>query len=116
MKVGPSSGREQFTKRTQEAICFQGNFEQTEWLAEKIVQLFRAMIRQSNGSGEAILLRSLLEPLQKSFSKIAGEADSAGQEDYQYMATEAFASAIVSSGRLGIANMISKQLTRASSK
>jgi hypothetical protein len=65
---------------------------------------------------EAILLRSLLEPLQKSFSKIAGEADSAGQEDYQYMATEAFASAIVSSGGLGIANMISKQLTRASSK
>ena len=73
------------------------------------------MIRQSNGSGEAILLRSLLEPL-KSFSKIAGEADSAGQEDYQYMATEAFASAMVSSGGLGIANMISKQLTRASSK
>jgi len=65
---------------------------------------------------EAILLRSLLEPLQKSFSKIAGEADSAGQEDYQYMATEAFASAIVSSGGLGIANMIGKQLTRASSK
>jgi Rod binding domain-containing protein len=59
---------------------------------------------------EAILLRSLLEPL------IAGEADSAGQEDYQYKATEAFASAMVSSGGLGIANMISKQLTRASSK
>jgi peptidoglycan hydrolase FlgJ len=65
---------------------------------------------------EAILLRSLLEPLQKSFSKIAGEADSAGQEDYQYMGTEALASAMVSSGGLGIADMITKQLTRASSK
>ena len=32
------------------------------------------------------------------------------------LATEAFASAMVSSGGLGIANMISKQLTRASSK
>lgn len=65
---------------------------------------------------EAILLRSLLEPLQKSFSKIAGDADAAGQEDYQYMGTEALASAIASNGGLGIAKMITTQLMRASSK
>jgi Rod binding domain-containing protein len=59
---------------------------------------------------EAILLRSLLEPLQKSFSKISGEANTAGQDEYQYMGTEALASALASSGGLGIASMITKQL------
>jgi Rod binding domain-containing protein len=65
---------------------------------------------------EGILLRSLLEPLQKSFSKISGESDPAGQDDYQYMGTEALASALASSGGLGIADMITKQLTRASAR
>jgi Rod binding domain-containing protein len=65
---------------------------------------------------EALLLRSLLEPLQKSFSKISGEASSAGQDDYQYLGTEALASALASSGGLGIASMITKQLIRPSSK
>ena len=64
---------------------------------------------------EAVLLRSLLEPLQKSFSTIAGESSQAGQDDYQYMGTEALASALAASGGLGIADMITKQLVRASS-
>jgi Rod binding domain-containing protein len=63
---------------------------------------------------EAILLRSLLEPLQKSFSSVAGESSQAGQDDYQYMGTEALASAMAASGGLGIADMITKQLVRAS--
>jgi Rod binding domain-containing protein len=64
---------------------------------------------------EAVLLRSLLEPLQKSFSTIAGESSQAGQGDYEYMGTEALAIALAASGGLGIADMITKQLERASS-
>jgi Rod binding domain-containing protein len=63
---------------------------------------------------EAILLRSLLEPLQKSFSTVAGESSQAGQDEYQYLGTEALASALAFSGGLGIADMITKQLTHAS--
>lgn len=61
---------------------------------------------------EAILLHFLLEPLQKSFSSISGESNQPGQDDYQYMGTEALASAIAASGGLGIADMITRQLVR----
>lgn len=64
---------------------------------------------------EAVLLRSLLEPLQKSFSTIAGESSQAGHDDYQYMGTEALAMTLAASGGLGIADMITKQLVRTSS-
>lgn len=63
---------------------------------------------------EAILLRSLLEPLQKSFSSVTGEPSQVGQDDYQYLGTEALASALASSGGLGIADMITKQLIHSS--
>ena len=65
---------------------------------------------------EAILLHSLLEPLQKSFARISNDSDPAGQSDYEYMGTEALASALASSGGLGIAGMITKQLNQSSSK
>jgi Rod binding domain-containing protein len=65
---------------------------------------------------ETILLRSLLEPMQKSFSKICNVGDQAGQEDYQYMGSEALASALAASGGLGISQLITKQLTRAQQK
>jgi Rod binding domain-containing protein len=65
---------------------------------------------------ETILLRSLLEPMQKSFSKICSDGDQAGQEDYQYMGSEALASALAASGGLGISQLITQQLTRAQQK
>jgi Rod binding domain-containing protein len=74
----------------------------------------RERIAKAARDFEAILLRSLLEPLQKSFSSVAGESSQAGQDDYQYMGTEALASAMAASGGLGIADMITKQLVRAS--
>lgn len=72
-------------------------------------------IRKAARDFEAILLRSLLEPLQKSFSTISGESNDAGHDDYQYMATEAFAAAMAASGGFGLADMITKQLVRAAS-
>jgi Rod binding domain-containing protein len=65
---------------------------------------------------ETILLRSLLEPMQKSFSKICSDGDQAGQGDYQYMGSEALASALAASGGLGISQLITQQLTRAQQK
>jgi Rod binding domain-containing protein len=63
---------------------------------------------------EAILLRSLLEPIEKSFSAISGDIQAAGQDDYRYMSAQALASALASCGGLGFSQLITKQLTRAS--
>jgi len=51
---------------------------------------------------EGILLSSLLEPLQKSFS---GDGES-GSGDYGFMGTQALASAIAARGGIGIARLI----------
>jgi Rod binding domain-containing protein len=64
---------------------------------------------------EAILLRTLLEPLQRSFSTIPGESSQAGQDEFQYMGTEALAAAMAERGGLGIADMLTRQLVRAAS-
>ena len=74
------------------------------------------IISKAAGDIETILLRSLLEPMQKSFSKICGDGEQEGQEDYQYMGSEALASALAASGGLGISQLIAKQLTRVQQK
>ncbi len=55
---------------------------------------------------EALLINTLLGPMEKSFSSLPGQKDVPGDSDYAYMATQALASAMAASGGLGIASMI----------
>jgi Rod binding domain-containing protein len=55
---------------------------------------------------EAVLLTSLLGPLQKSFSSLPGANSEAGSGEYQSLETQALASGLAAAGGLGIANMI----------
>ena len=60
---------------------------------------------------EALLLTSLLAPLEKSFSAVSGESSApAGSEDYGYMGVQALASALAGTGGIGIARLVLRQL------
>jgi Rod binding domain-containing protein len=59
---------------------------------------------------EALLLASLLSPLEKSFSTLSGQ-DSSG-DDYHYMGVQALAGALSKSGGIGVADLLARQLLR----
>ncbi|PYX19578.1 MAG: hypothetical protein DMG82_25055 [Acidobacteria bacterium] len=59
---------------------------------------------------EALLLASLLSPLEKSFSSLSGQ-DSSG-DDYHYMGVQALAGALSKSGGIGVADLLAQQLLR----
>jgi len=59
---------------------------------------------------EALLLASLLSPLEKSFSSLSGQ-DSSG-DDYHYMGVQALAGALSKSGGIGVADLLARQLLR----
>jgi Rod binding domain-containing protein len=58
---------------------------------------------------EAILLTSLMDSLQKTFSGVA-EDPTPGASDYRLMGTQALASAIAERGGIGIARLILSHL------
>lgn len=58
---------------------------------------------------EAILLTSLMDSLQKTFSGV-GEDAAPGASDYRLMGTQALASAIAEQGGIGIARLIQSHL------
>ena len=59
---------------------------------------------------EAQLIGSVLESLEKSFAAVPGQDAMAGEDDYNYLGTQALASAIVAGGGFGIAKLISGHL------
>ena len=59
---------------------------------------------------EAQLMGSLLESLEKTFATLPGQDSTAGEDDYNYMGTQALASAMAAGGGFGIAAMISAHL------
>lgn len=60
---------------------------------------------------ETLLIGNLLRSMQQSFSRLGGEQEKpAGFDDYDYMATQAIASALESGGGLGLSKLILKQL------
>lgn len=61
---------------------------------------------------EAVLLQSLLEPLEKSFSTLPGKDDLSGADNYHYLGTQALASALAQSGGLGMAGMMVRNLLK----
>jgi Rod binding domain-containing protein len=60
---------------------------------------------------EANLIASLLESFEKTFAQIPGEDTLPGADDYNYLGTQAMASAISARGGFGIATMISRYLS-----
>jgi len=68
-------------------------------------------VAKATQDSEALLLTSLLAPLEKSFSAVPGESSApAGSEDYGYMGVQALASALAGTGGLGIARLVLRQL------
>jgi Rod binding domain-containing protein len=58
---------------------------------------------------EGLLLGSLLRSLQETFSGV-GEADSTGNDQYQYMGVMSLANVLAKAGGLGLAEPIVRQL------
>ena len=59
---------------------------------------------------EAQLIGSVLESLEKTFATVPGQQGAAGEDDYNYLGTQALASGLVAGGGFGIAHMISTYL------
>jgi Rod binding domain-containing protein len=59
---------------------------------------------------EAQLIGSVLESFEKTFASVPGEEDMAGEDNYNYMGTQALASVVAAGGGFGIAKMISEHL------
>jgi len=55
---------------------------------------------------EALLLETLLGPLERSFSAVPGGSNQAESETYQSMGVQALATGLAATGGLGIASMI----------
>jgi len=62
---------------------------------------------------EAILLNTLLEPLEHSFTSLSGEKGECGSENYGYLGMQALTTTLAEGGGLGIADMIVRNLHRA---
>lgn len=60
---------------------------------------------------EAQLIGTVLQSLEKTFADLPGEDAMAGSDDYNYLGTQALASALASGGGFGIAHLISQYLS-----
>jgi hypothetical protein len=56
---------------------------------------------------EAQLIGTVLQSLEKTFAALPGESEIPGQDDYNYLGSEALASGLAAHGGFGIARMIS---------
>jgi Rod binding domain-containing protein len=59
---------------------------------------------------EAQLIGTLLESLEKTFAALPGQENVAGQDDYNYLGTQALATALAAGGGFGIARLIAAHL------
>jgi Rod binding domain-containing protein len=59
---------------------------------------------------EAQLIGTVLESLEKTFAAVPGQDAMAGEDDYNYLGTQALASAIAAGGGFGIAKLIAEHL------
>jgi Rod binding domain-containing protein len=59
---------------------------------------------------EAQLIGTVLASLEKTFATVPGQDAMAGEDDYNYLGTQALASAIAAGGGFGIAKLISEHL------
>jgi Rod binding domain-containing protein len=59
---------------------------------------------------EAQLIGTVLESLEKTFAAVPGHNAMAGEDNYNYLGSQALASALAAGGGFGIARMISQHL------
>jgi Rod binding domain-containing protein len=59
---------------------------------------------------EAQLIANVLESMEKTFAALPGQGSLAGEDDYNYLGTQALASAMAEGGGFGIAKLISEHL------
>lgn len=59
---------------------------------------------------EAQLIATVLESFEKTFATLPGQEGLAGEDNYNYMGTQAMASALAKGGGFGIAQMITAHL------
>jgi Rod binding domain-containing protein len=59
---------------------------------------------------EAQLIGTVLESLEKTFAAVPGQDSMAGEDDYNYLGTQALAQAVAAGGGFGIARLIAKHL------
>ncbi len=59
---------------------------------------------------EAQLIGTVLESLEKTFATLPGQDGVAGEDNYNYLGTQALASGLAAGGGFGIAAVISKYL------
>lgn len=59
---------------------------------------------------EAQLIGTVLQSLEKTFATVPGQDAMASEDDYNYLGTQALASAIAAGGGFGIARLISQHL------
>lgn len=64
---------------------------------------------------EAILLNTLLKPLEHGFAALPGKEPADGSDNYQDLSVQALASGLAARGGLGIADMIARSLLRGQS-
>ena len=61
---------------------------------------------------EAVLLNTLLGPLEKTFSRLPGKETDAVSDNYHSLGMQALASSLAAKGGVGIAAMIIKSLSK----
>jgi Rod binding domain-containing protein len=61
---------------------------------------------------EAVLLNTLLGPLERTFASLPGKQADAESENYQSLGMQALSSSLAAKGGLGIADMIVKSLSK----
>jgi hypothetical protein len=59
---------------------------------------------------EAQLIGTVLQSLEKTFAALPGNDAMAGEDDYNYLGTQALCSAIAAGGGFGIAKLISEHM------
>jgi Rod binding domain-containing protein len=59
---------------------------------------------------EAQLIGTVLQSLEKTFAAVPGQDAMAGEDDYNYLGTQALASAVAAGGGFGIARLIAQHL------
>jgi Rod binding domain-containing protein len=60
---------------------------------------------------EAQLVRMVLEKMEKTFAALPGQDAIAGEDNYNYLGTQALASTIAAGGGFGIARLIAQSFT-----
>jgi Rod binding domain-containing protein len=59
---------------------------------------------------EAQLIGTVLESLEKTFAAVPGQDSMAGEDNYNYLGTQALAQAVAAGGGFGIARLVAKHL------